>query len=215
MHPADAVRPRPRGALHAAGFPLVLAGGAVLVLSTSSTRASLAALLFTACSALLLGTSALFHLGSWTPKVHTILARTDHANIYLAMAGTFTPFALLSLPGRLSSWVLVAFWTAALLGAATRVFLPRTPRWAATGLYIVLGWAAVFTLPQIEHRAGAAAAALILIGGVLYTAGGVVYATRWPNPAPRWFGFHEVFHAHTLAAMGCQFTAVFLVCSRA
>ncbi len=210
-----ALRPKLRGALHAAGFPLVLAGGLVMILSATTSRAAFAAVLFTSCSALLLGTSAVYHLGTWSPKVHSVLSRTDHANIYLAMAGTFTPFVLLSLPGHLATWVLAATWTAALAGAATRVFLPRTPRWASTGLYIVLGWAAVLILPQIKATAGATAVTLLVVGGVLYTAGALVYATRWPDPAPRWFGFHEVFHAHTLAAMGCQFAAVFLVCSSA
>jgi hemolysin III len=139
------------------------------------------------------------------------LRRIDHANIYLIIAGTYTPFAVLALPPDQGRTLLLIVWSGATAGVVLRVFWTAAPRWLTTLLYVVVGWIAVFFLPGLIEGAGAPAVTLIIIGGVLYTGGAVVYATRRPNPSPTFFGFHEVFHAFTVAAFTSHYIAVWVV----
>ncbi|WP_248959263.1 PAQR family membrane homeostasis protein TrhA [Sphaerisporangium perillae] len=182
--------PRLRGWLHAGALP---------------------AAVYAVTSGLLFGISAAYHRGRSAPRLAEVLRRLDHANIYLIIAGTYTPLALLALEGPVRVAVLAVVWTGAVAGVVFRAVWLGAPRRLYTALYIALGWTAVFVLPQLLQGAGVAAVTLVIAGGVLYSIGGVVYGLRRPDPSPRWFGFHEVFHAFTLAAYVVQYIAVSLV----
>ena len=201
-------KPKLRGWLHAGMFPVAVAAGIVLVALAGTPEARLSSAVFSITAALLFGTSALFHRGDWSPRVHGILRRLDHSNIFLIIAGTYTPFAVLLLPDSKGGTLLWIVWIGALAGVAVRVFWVGAPRWLYTPVYVVLGWVAVFYLPDFFAAAGVAVPVLILIGGALYSAGALIYGFKRPNPSPRWFGFHEVFHALTLAAFAVHYVAV-------
>ncbi len=208
-------KPKLRGWLHAGTSPVALAAGVVLVVLAPTGPATVAAVAYALTSVTLFTTSAIYHRGNWSPKVERRLKRFDHANIFLLIAGSYTPFALLALSGDDRIAVLSAVWGTALFGAAFRVFWVGAPRWLYTPLYIGLGWAAAFVMPPLLHGAGVAAFVLIVVGGLLYTVGGLVYGLKRPNPSPRWFGFHEVFHTCTIAAFVCQYIAASFVVYRA
>jgi hemolysin III len=208
-------KPLLRGALHATAFPVALVAGLVLVALGPTQQARLAAALYTLTSALMFGISALYHRGRPSPRLTEALRRFDHANIYLIIAGTYTPLALLALGGVTRAVVLSVVWAGAALGVIFRTVWISAPRWLYVSLYIALGWVAVFVMPQLATGAGLLTCVLLAVGGVLYSAGAVVYGLRRPDPSPRWFGFHEVFHSFTLAAYVAQFVAVSLVVSQA
>ena len=161
--------------------------------------------------------SAIYHRGTWSPRTWAFLRRFDHSNIFLLIAGSYTPFALMFLSGSARTLLLSIVWTGAILGVVFRVFWTDAPRWLYVPIYIALGWAAVFFLPQFADGARAfdpaiAIAVLVLVaaGGILYTLGGVVYGLKRPNPFPRWFGFHEVFHTFTILAFATHYVGVSL-----
>ena len=206
-----AVKPKLRGWLHAGTFPVALAAGIVLVVLSDGVAETLANTVYAASAALLFGASALYHRGSWSPGVERQLKRLDHSNIFLIIAGTYTPFGVILLPEHGGTLLLWIVWSAALGGIAFRVLWVGAPRWLYTPIYLALGWVAVFYLPEIYQTGGAAVVALLAIGGGLYSVGAVVYALKRPNPSPRWFGFHEVFHALTLGAWCVHYIAVSLV----
>lgn len=212
---AQSVKPRLRGWLHACTFPAVLIAGILLVALGPTLPARLAAAVYAVTSALLFGVSALYHRGRWSDRAEAILRRFDHANIYLIIAGTYTPFALLALHGTARTVVLSVIWSGALAGVAFRIVWVGAPRWLYTALYVGLGWVAAAFMPQLLHGAGPAALVLVCVGGALYSVGGLVYGLRRPDPSPRWFGFHEVFHACTIAAYVAQYIAVSFVVYRA
>lgn len=204
----QAVKPHLRGWLHAGTFPLAVAAGIVLVTLAKGPRATIATAIYATSAALLFGVSALYHRGNWSPRWEAVLKRLDHSNIFLIIAGTYTPFSVLLLDrssGRTLLWIV---WAGALAGIAFRVFWVGAPRWLYTPVYLALGWVAVFYLRDILHAGGPAIVTLLAVGGALYSVGGLVYAMKRPNPSPRWFGFHEVFHALTLAAFTVQYVAV-------
>jgi hemolysin III len=208
-------KPLLRGALHAVAFPAALVAGLVLVALGPTQQARLAAAIYTLTSVLMFGVSAIYHRGRPSPRLTEVLRRFDHANIYLIIAGTYTPLALLALDGVTRDVVLSVVWAGAVLGVIFRTIWISAPRWLYVSLYIALGWVAVFVMPQLADGAGVETCVLLAAGGVLYSAGAVVYGLRRPNPSPRWFGFHEVFHSFTLAAYVAQFVAVSLVVYRA
>ncbi|WP_433338545.1 PAQR family membrane homeostasis protein TrhA [Spirillospora sp. CA-294931] len=212
---AQVVKPRLRGWLHAGTFPLALVAGMVLVALGPTVAARLCALVYALTSTLLFGVSAAYHRGRWSEGVADWLRRFDHANIYLIIAGTYTPFAYLILDGGARVLVLSVVWGGAIAGVLFRVLWVRAPRWLYTALYIGLGWVAAFFVPQFIDGTGWVVASLVALGGVLYSAGGLVYGLRRPNPSPRWFGFHEVFHSLTVAAYVLQYIAVSFVIYRA
>jgi hemolysin III len=192
-------------------FPISVIVGIVLVMQAETPEAQISAALFATTAALLFGTSALFHRGSWSPRVKGLLRRMDHSNIYLIIAGTYTPFAVLSLPPGKGQTLLLIVWVGALAGVIFRVFWIGAPRWLYTSVYVGIGWVAIFFLPDLVAGAGVTAVVLIAVGGLLYSAGAVVYGLKRPDPWPRWFGFHEVFHSLTIAAFTVHYVAVSIV----
>lgn len=190
---------------------MVLAGGFVLVIEASTLPGRLAAGVYMLTSAVLFGVSAVYHRGSWRPEVRAVLRRLDHANIYLLIAGTYTPVAVLALHGTTRFIVLVAVWSAAAAGMAFRLVWIDAPRWLYTPLYAAVGWVMVLVMPELLHGAGVWPFTLIITGGILYSLGGLVYGLRRPNPWPRVFGFHEVFHSLTVLAYAAQYTAISLI----
>jgi hemolysin III len=207
---AAEVKPRLRGWLHAAVMPLAVAGGVVLVALSPTTGTRLAAAVFMLTAMLLFGVSAIYHTGSWTPQTKERLKRFDHANIFLLIAGSYTPFALLLLEPRDAAVLLILVWSGAVLGVAFRVFWLGAPRWLYVPVYIALGWAAVFWMPAFADNASAAVLTLLIVGGGLYSVGAVVYGFKRPNPAPNWFGFHEIFHSFTIAAFTAHYVGISL-----
>jgi hemolysin III len=148
------------------------------------------------------------HRGRWSPRTGLWLRRLDHSSIFFLIAGSYTPFTLLLLHGSDRTELLCVAWGGALLGICFRLFWPTAPRWLYTPIYMALGWAAVFYLPAFFDRASVAVVTLLILGGVLYTIGGVVYGFKRPDPFPRWFGFHEVFHSLTILAFVTHYVGV-------
>ncbi|MDX3763260.1 PAQR family membrane homeostasis protein TrhA [Streptomyces sp. AK02-04a] len=207
---AAALKPRMRGWLHAGVFPLALFGGVVLIAVSRSAAAVAACSVYVVSACLLFGTSAVYHRGTWGPRGEAVLRRLDHANIFLIIAGTYTPLAVLLLPADRQLVLLALVWAGALAGVAFRLLWIGAPRWLYTPCYIALGWVAVFDLPDFARTGGTAVVVLVIAGGLLYTAGAVVYGLKRPDPSPAWFGFHEVFHALTIAAFTAHYTAILL-----
>ncbi|HIW62245.1 MAG TPA: hemolysin III family protein [Candidatus Stackebrandtia excrementipullorum] len=207
----EEVKPRLRGWLHTAVFPLSVAAGIVLIVLAPNTSGVVAAGVYAVTSTLLFGVSGYYHRRDHSPRVENLLRRLDHSNIYLIIAGTYTPFAVLALDGASRLAVLLIIWIGAAAGVVFRTVWMGAPRWLYTSLYIGLGWVAVFFIPQFIAGVGLAAVILVFAGGVLYSVGGVVYGLKRPDPSPTWFGFHEVFHTFTIAAWVCQYSAVVLV----
>ncbi|MET9019842.1 hemolysin III family protein [Actinopolymorpha sp. NPDC004070] len=207
---AQTVKPKLRGWLHAGTFPLSVAAGIVIVILAPSTVARIATGIFALTASLLFGVSALYHRGTWSPRAAGVLRRLDHANIFLIIAGTYTPFTLLLLDRQNAKVLLAIVWGGALLGVAFRVLWLGAPRWLYVPVYVAVGWAAAFWLPDFFAHGRGAVFAMILTGGLLYSAGAIVYATKKPNPSPRWFGFHEVFHAFTVLAFIAHYVGVSL-----
>jgi len=204
------IKPTWRGWLHAGTFPVAVAAGIVLIALAQGAPAKWASAVFMATSMLLFGASAVYHRFNWGPKAKAVLKRIDHANIFLLIAGTYTPIAVLALPPEKGILLLSLVWTGALIGILFRVFWIGAPRWLYVALYLVLGWAAVMYIVDL-FQANAAMMTLVIVGGVLYTLGAVVYAMKRPNPWPGHFGFHEIFHVCTVLAFLCHWTACLLI----
>ncbi|MFD4878983.1 hemolysin III family protein [Streptomyces sp. NPDC058420] len=207
---AEPIKPRLRGWLHATMVPASLIAGIVLVCLARTPQAALACAVYAVTAWMLFATSAIYHRGTWGQLGEALLRRLDHANIFLIIAGTCTPLAVLLLPPDQRSVLLWIVWAGALAGIAFRVFWVGAPRWLYTPCYLALGWAPVRYLPDFLHAGGAAVLILIVAGGLLYSAGAVVYALQRPNPSSRWFGFHEVFHALTVVAFAAHYIAISL-----
>ncbi|GAA3003813.1 PAQR family membrane homeostasis protein TrhA [Microbacterium aurantiacum] len=203
-------KPTWRGWIHAGTFPVAIAAGIVLIALAQGPAAKWSSAVFMATSLLLFGNSALYHRFSWGPRTRATLKRIDHANILLLIAGTYTPIAVLALPPQQGVLLLSLVWGGALLGILFRVFWLHAPRWLYVALYLLLGWAAVMYLGDL-FRANPAMMILVAVGGLLYTAGAVVYALKRPNPWPGHFGFHEIFHVCTVLAFLCHWTACLLI----
>lgn len=208
--PPAEVKPLWRGWIHAATFPLSIAAGVALIVLADGALAKWASAVFMLTSMLLFGVSALYHRIDWSPRVKQVFRRIDHANIFLLIAGTYTPIALLALPLDKGILLLALVWGGALLGIGFRVFWIGAPRWLYVPLYLLLGWAAVMFIVDI-FNASAAAMILVIVGGLLYSVGSIVYGTKRPNPIPGVFGFHEIFHSLTVLAFLCHWTAALLL----
>lgn len=204
------VRPTWRGWIHAGTFPVAIVLGIVLVSAADGAPAKWASTVFMITSLLLFGNSALYHRFDWKPRTKILLKRIDHANIFLLIAGTYTPLAILALPPEKGILLLVLVWAGALIGIGFRVFWISAPRWLYVPIYIALGWAAVMYLGDLL-AVSVAMMVLIVVGGLLYTGGAIVYGIKKPNPIPGVFGFHEIFHTCTVLAFLCHWTASLLI----
>jgi len=206
--PADH-KPSWRGWLHAATAPLVLIAGTLLVLFAPGTDAKITTGIYAFTGVLLFGTSALYHRGNWTPRTKVLLKRLDHSNIMLVIAGSYTPLSALLLPRSTATLLLWLIWSGAVAGVLFRVLWLGAPRWLYTPIYVLLGVTALFFLPEF-WAADPLATVLICLGGAFYIAGAVIYGIKKPNFSARHFGFHELFHALTVAGFAVQFAAVAL-----
>lgn len=209
-HPPVEGKPLWRGWIHAGTFPLAIVLGVVLLVAGESAAAKWSSAVFMTTSLLLFGISATYHRFTWGERTRILLKRLDHANIFLLIAGTYTPLAILALPPEKGYLLLALVWAGAALGIGFRVFWIAAPRWAYVPLYLLLGWAAVLYLVDL-FAASAAMMALVIAGGLAYTAGAVIYGLKRPNPLPGVFGFHEIFHTLTVIAFLCHWTGILLV----
>ncbi len=201
-------KPLLRGWTHAVSFPIMLVMGLAMILLANATMPSRLLLgVYVAGTATMFGVSAMYHRGRWSPPVKLRMQKLDRSAIFLAIAGGYTPIAVVCLDGWVLAAVLATAWTGAAVGMALQ-WIPQVPRSLRGASYIVVSWIAIFTFPQLARGLGATGFALVLAGGVCYTIGAIALATRWPDPWPRVFGFHEVFHAFTVVASALQFAAI-------
>lgn len=204
----EIVKPRLRGWIHAGLAPFALLYGIVLVVLTPAGTPRLSVAVFAVATVLLFGTSAVYHRGTWSDRVAAVLRRLDHSNIFLVIAGTYTPLATLLLPPSTARVLLTVVWAGAVAGILMRVLWLGAPRWLYVPIYVALGWVAVWFLPAFGRSGGLGVMWLVIAGGVGYTVGALVYGLKRPNPSPRWFGFHEIFHVGTMIGYVCHAIAV-------
>jgi hemolysin III len=205
-----APKPTWRGWIHAGTFPLTIGLGTVLIVNAEGTAAKVSSTVFVVSSMLLFGISALYHRIAWREKTRRVFKRLDHANIFVLIAGSYTPITVLALPADKATLLLTLVWIGAGLGIAFQVLWIGAPRWLYVPLYLLLGWAAVMFMGDF-FEANAVMMTLILAGGVFYTIGAVIYGLKRPNPFPGKFGFHEIFHALTLLAYLCHWAAIYII----
>jgi hemolysin III len=207
----EKVKPKLRGWIHEGAFPVSVLAGAILVIAASNGRERLALGIYAISLSALLGTSALYHRVNWKrPSSRRWMKRLDHSMIFLLIAGTLTPFALLVLDGTLATAILVAVWTGAAAGIVVETVWTDSPKWVSVAVYLAVGWIGAMAFPAIVAQAGIGAGVLIATGGILYTAGAVIYAIQRPDPSPAVFGYHEIFHVLVVAAAAAHFAAIAL-----
>jgi hemolysin III len=205
----DLPRPRFRGVSHQYAFFASLITGAVLILIAPTRKATTAAAIYAVSVSGLFGASALYHRITWRrPSARAWMRRLDHSMIFVLIAGTYTPFALLVLHGTLANVVLAIVWGGALGGVVLKLAWVDAPKWLMAAIYLALGWVGAATIPQMASRAGLGAVTLLAVGGVLYSVGAVVYALRRPDPSPKVFGYHEIFHVLVIAAAAVHYAAI-------
>jgi hemolysin III len=202
------IRPSLRGVIHQWSFFVALVAGAALIVWAPAGRATAAAAIYAAALAGMLGASALYHRITWRPRARAWLRRLDHSMIFVLIAGTYTPFALLVLDGTLQTVVLAGVWSGAAAGIVFTMLWVDAPPWLTAATYVALGWFSIIAIPEITARAGAGALVLLAVGGLAYTAGAVVYARKRPDPRPATFGYHEIFHVLVVVAAAAHFSAV-------
>jgi hemolysin III len=208
-HPEE-VKPTWRGWIHAGTFPITIVAGVILLFSADGAAARWSSAVFVVTSMLLFGNSALYHRLNWKPRTRVLLKRIDHANIFLLIAGSYTPISVLALPPEKSVPLLLLVWGGAIVGIAFRVFWIHAPRWLYVPLYLVLGWGALVFIVDF-FQANALMMTLIAVGGLFYSVGAAVYGFKRPNPVPGVFGFHEIFHSLTVLAFLCHWAAIMLI----
>jgi hemolysin III len=204
-------KPLLRGWFHAvAALAFTVFTVAVVLASAYDLPRMLTMLVFGASMIELYTVSAIYHIGRWQPRVHRVLRSLDHSNIFVLIAGTYTPICFNVLDGWLRLATLILVWVLAIAGVILAIFKLNLPRWTGTALYIGMGWVSLGVLPQLVVALGWGPVLLLILGGLLYTVGAVIYAARWPNPLPRVLGFHEVFHLFVIAG-SIAFAAVITV----
>jgi hemolysin III len=208
--PAETATAKPllRGAVHEAAFWLSLLSGTLLVVGAAGAKQAAASAVFAASMTACFGISALYHRRTWRPTARLWMRRADHAGVYLLIAGTYTPVSLLVLEGAWRPVILIVVWSGALAAIVLKFAWVAGPKWLAAAIAIALGWVAAAALPQLAVRLDPVALTLIVLGGLAYTAGAVVYVRRRPDPSPRVFGYHELFHVLTVIAAGLQYAAI-------
>ena len=202
------LKPRLRGVSHKWAFFVSLGTGALLVALAPTAEARLATAIYGACIAAMFGASALYHRVDWSPDARRWMRRLDHSTIFLMIAGSYTPFALLVMHGTLATVVLCVVWGGALLGIVLKLAWIDAPKWLVAAIYVALGWVAIAAFPQLLDELGVFPTLLIALGGVLYTVGAVIYALKRPDPSPQVFGYHEIFHLLVIAAAAVQYAVV-------
>lgn len=211
---AGQVKPKLRGWFHAGAFPVAMLGGFALVIVSPTIESRLAAAIFAVTGMLLFGTSAVYHRGHWRTRARLVLRRLDHSNIFLITAGTYTPLAVLTLDRGQTILLLSVLWGAAALGVAFRTIFTNAPRWLFVPIYIGFGVAGVGYIPQIWMD-NPPVGILVVVGGLCYIAGAIIYGLKRPNPSPKWLGFHEVFHILTILGYGCHLAALLVAAAAA
>ncbi|HZP26650.1 MAG TPA: hemolysin III family protein [Dehalococcoidia bacterium] len=208
--PAVALARRPllRGVPHLAALVAVAVGGAALLLLAQSPRGYVGGAVFVASLLLLYGTSAAYHRITWMPRYRTLMQRLDHSMIFVLIAGTYTPFCLLVLDNGWGISMLSVIWGLAGAGILLKLAWPRAPRWLGISAYVIVGWTALVPALELTIRMAVLPLALIALGGVLYTLGGLVYGLRRPDPWPRVFGYHEVFHTLVIGGSAVHYLVV-------
>jgi hemolysin III len=210
------VKPRLRGVSHQYAFFVSLAAGIALIWAASDGRARTAAAIYAIAVSGLLGTSALYHRVTWRPRARRWMRRLDHSMIFVLIAGTYTPVALLALTGALSRIVLIIVWAGALGGVIFKLAWIDAPKWLFAVVYLALGWVSVTIFGELPGAIGWLGVSGLALGGLLYTAGAIIYASGKPNPVPGVFGYHEVFHALVIAAAALHYAVIaFAVLPRA
>ncbi len=204
------VKPRLRGVSHEYAFFISFVTGALLIVLAPGGRATVAAAIYAAAMTLLFGASALYHRPNWSAPARRWLRRLDHSSIFILIAGTYTPFALLVMEGPLATAILVAVWAGALSGIVLKLAWLDAPRWLTALVFVSLGWVAVFALPQLWSGLGPVPVILLGAGGLLYTVGAVIYAAKRPDPRPAVFGYHEIFHVLVIGAAALHYATVAL-----
>ncbi|MGJ9413021.1 hemolysin III family protein [Aeromicrobium sp. CF4.19] len=207
----DEIKPKLRGWLHAATAPLSFFSFLVMMVIADDVKVRAGVAVFMVSAMALFTCSALYHTRPWSDEARMIWKRIDHANIFLLIAGSYTPFSLLILDAREATIMLSLVWGGALLGVAFRIFWVGAPRWIYVPLYIMLGWAAVLYWGEFTANSSTAVLTMLVVGGGLYTLGALAYGFKWPNPWPRWYGFHEIFHTMTIAAFIVHYIGVSLL----
>lgn len=202
------LKPRLRGWLHLGMTPLVIAAGVLLIVFSPTVATKVGSAVWLFGSVMLFGASANYHILNWSPKVKAALRRWDHANIFVFIAATYTPIALALLTLPDATPLLILIWSVAIVGSLIQVFWPTAPRWLNVACYLGMGWAGVGWLPAFWVAGSPAVVILLLVGGIAYSLGAIVYARKRPDPWPEWFGFHEIFHAFTLVAALCHLAAI-------
>ena len=209
------VKPKLRGVFHEVAFYAAAAVGVILIVTAEPGRARTAGAIFASCVAFCFGASAIYHRPTWQPRARSWFARLDHAGVYLLIAGTYAPFGLIVMSKGWAVPVLAVVWGGALLAIMLKLFWVQAPKWLSAAIGLSLGWVAAAAFSQLL-KLPMTALLLVATGGLLYTAGAIVYARRRPNPYPAVFGYHELFHVLTIAAAACQYVAVaFYVLPRA
>jgi hemolysin III len=206
--PAGPVKPRLRGVSHQYAFFVSLACGAALVAAASGGKTRLVATIYAVAVSALLGTSTLYHRVTWRPNTRRWMRRLDHSMIFVLIAGTYTPVAVIALSGTLAEAVLIAVWGGAAAGIVFKLVWIDAPKWLFAVTYIALGWVSVAVFGELPGAIGWLGVAGLALGGLLYTAGALIYASERPNPWPKVFGYHEVFHALVLAAAGLHYAVI-------
>lgn len=201
-------KPRLRGVSHQYAFFVSIACGVALIMAASGGRARLAASVYAGAVSALLGTSALYHRVTWRPRVRRWMRRLDHSMIFVLIAGTYTPVALLALKGTLAHAILIVLWAGALAGVVFKLVWIDAPKWLFAAVYVALGFVTAAVFGELPAAIGWLGVVGLAAGGVLYTAGAVVYASGRPNPWPKVFGYHEVFHALVLAAVALHYAVI-------
>lgn len=203
-------KPRLRGILHLINTPIMLIGGLVLLILADDISVRAGCAVWTLTSILLFGHSALYHRGKWSARVEPVLRRIDHSNIAIFIAGTYTPLAIALLDGAGQVVLLSIIWGCALAEVLFRTLWMHAPRWLYVALYLLMGWASVLWIDDFWRAGGPAVVILLICGGLAYSAGAVIYGLKRPNPSPKWFGFHELFHTGTVVGAICHWVAILL-----
>jgi hemolysin III len=216
MAPTGPVKPLLRGVSHEYAFFVSLGCGVALILAASNERARLAVSIYAVAVSALLGTSALYHRVTWRPRARRWMRRLDHSMIFVLIAGTYTPVALLALKGTLANTILIVVWAGALGGVIFKLAWIDAPKWVFAAVYLALGWVSVAIFGELPASIGWLGVAGLAAGGLLYTIGAIVYASGRPNPFPKVFGYHEVFHALVILAAALHYAVIaFVVLPRA